>query len=245
MAQNGQEKVAIVTGAGRGIGRAVAIELARAGFALCLAARTREELEQTRALTGLEPSRSPIVLVDLAGESAPDDLFGAALDHFGRLDLLVNNAGWAPPRTPLVKISPADQDRILAVNLRAPIALARLAATRMAHDPGGGLIINIASPAALNTPAGETIYAASKAGLVAFTRACFAEFRGAGIRTCVIIPGLTDTALIPHNKRLDRTLMLRPADVAAAVMNVVNAPADVCPVELVLEPARDPMRGGR
>src|ERR1700674_3195305 len=132
--QKAAQKVALVTGAGRGIGRAIAIELARAGFALCLAARTRDQLEKTRALTGLEPRRSPIVLVDLAGEAAPDDLFGAALDHFGPLAVLVNNAGWAPPRTPLVKISAADQDRMLAVNLRAPIALARMAAARMAHD---------------------------------------------------------------------------------------------------------------
>jgi NAD(P)-dependent dehydrogenase (short-subunit alcohol dehydrogenase family) len=245
MAQNPEEKVALVTGAGRGIGRAIAIELARAGFALCLAARTRDQLEQTRALTGLEPQRSPIVLVDLANETAPDDLFGAVLDHFGHLDVLVNNAGWAPPRTPLVKIGAADQDRILAVNLRAPIALARMAAARMAQDARGGAIINIASAAARTTPAGETIYAASKAGLVAFTRACFAEFRGHGIRTCVIIPGLTDTALIPHNKRLDRALMLQPADVAAAAMGVVNASPGTCPLELVLEPSRDPLRAGR
>jgi len=243
--QDTRQRVALVTGAGRGVGRAVAIALAQAGFSLCLAARTREELEQTRELSGLAPARSLIVLIDLAQEEAPESLIGAACEHFGRLDVLVNNAGWAPARTPLIKSGAADQDRILATNLRAPIALARLAAMRMAAQESGGVIVNLASVAARRMPAGEAIYAAAKAGLIAFTHAAFAELRERGIKLSVIIPGLTDTTLIPHNKRLDRSLMLRPEDVAAAVMNIIDAPAGVCPVELVLEPQRDPLRGGR
>jgi NAD(P)-dependent dehydrogenase (short-subunit alcohol dehydrogenase family) len=238
-----QRKVAIITGAGRGVGRATALALAQAGFALCLAARTREELDRTRELSGLVPAQTLIVLIDLAQEDAPDCLIETAYEHFGRLDVLVNNAGWAPARTPLIKLGGNDQDRILAVNLRAPIALARLAATRMAAHESGGAIVNIASTTARRTPSGEAVYAAGKAGLIAFTHAAFAELRDRGIKLSVIIPGLVDTSLIPHNKRLDRSLMLRPEDVATAVMMVVNAPAGVCPVEIVLEPQRDPMRG--
>src|SRR5712691_11300303 len=221
-AERNENRVALVTGAGRGIGRAVALELACSGFALCLAARSRIELEETRKLSGLSPERSLIVLLDLAMEESPGQLIGAALDHFGRIDVLVNNAGWAPPRTPLV--------------------LTRLAAAQMAKQESGGTIVNIASAAARNLSPGETIYAAAKAGLVAFTHACFAELRQHGIRTSVIIPGLVDTALIPHNKRLERTLMLKPADVAAAVMSIINAPEGACPLEVVLEPQRDPLR---
>ena len=245
MAMYQADKVALVTGAGRGIGRAVALALARKGYALALAARTRDELEATRSASGLAPVQALIVLVDLATEDAPDDLIGATLDHFGRLDLLVNNAGWAPPRTPLVKFSAADQDRVLAVNLRAPIALARLAAAQMANQPGGGLIINIASAAARNTPAGEAVYAAAKAGLVAFTHASFAELRHHNVRTSVIIPGLTDTALIPPNKRLARTAMLTPENVADTVISIVDTPTAACPLEIVLEPTQDPMRAPR
>ncbi|MGD0291180.1 MAG: SDR family oxidoreductase [Candidatus Binataceae bacterium] len=243
--QETRQRVAIVTGAGRGVGRAVAIALARAGFALCLAARTREELEHTRTLCGLAPARSLIVLLDLAQEEAPECLIDTAFDHFGPVDVLVNNAGWAPARTPLVKLSAADQDRILAINLRAPIALARLAAKRMASQEHAGVIVNVASSAARRMPSGEAIYAAAKAGLIAFTHAAFAELRDRGIKLSVVIPGLIDTSLIPHNKRLDRRLMLRPEDVAAAVISIINAPAGVCPVELVLEPQRDPLRGGQ
>jgi dehydrogenase/reductase SDR family member 4 len=241
MAEQKKQRVALITGAGRGIGRATALALAREGYSLCLGARTFDELEETRRLSGLEPARSLIVLIDLAGEESPQELFDAALEHFGQIDVLVNNAGWAPPRTPLVKSSAAAQDRILAVNLRAPIALTRLAAARMVKS-GGGAIVNIASSAARGTPAGEAVYAAAKAGLVAFSRAAFAELRSSGVKLAVIIPGLVDTALIPHNKHLDRALMLEAQDVAEAVMTVLRAPVRACPVEIVLEPQRNPER---
>jgi NADP-dependent 3-hydroxy acid dehydrogenase YdfG len=236
-----EARVAIVTGAGRGIGRAIALELASAGYSLCLAARSRDELEETRSQSGLPPERALIVLVDLASEDAPEHLVGAALDCYGRIDALVNNAGWAPPRTPLLKMRTADLDRMIAVNLRAPIALTRLAAPAMIQR-GAGTIVNVASSAAIKAPAGEAAYAATKAALIAFTRASFHEMRQSGLKLTVIVPGLVDTALIPNNKRLDRAAMLTTADVARAVMQIVNSPAGACPVEVTLEPQLDPER---
>jgi NADP-dependent 3-hydroxy acid dehydrogenase YdfG len=234
-------RVAIVTGAGRGIGRAVALELARAGYSLCLAARSRDELEETRSQSGLPHERALIVLVDLASEDAPDLLVGAALDCYGSIDVLVNNAGWAPPRTPLLKMRPVDIDRMIAVNLRAPIALTRLAAAAMTPQ-GKGTIINVASSAAIKAPAGEAVYAATKSALIAFTHASFHEMRQSGLKLTVIVPGLVDTALIPNNKRLDRDAMLSTSDVAHAVMQIVSSPAGACPVEVTLEPQLDPER---
>jgi short-subunit dehydrogenase len=236
-----EQRIAIVTGAGRGIGRAVALELARAGFALCIAARTYDELAETRRLSGLDARRSLIVLIDLAQYEAPEMLFHAALDHFGRIDAVVNNAGWAPARTPLEKLNADDEARMIAVNLRAPAALSRLAAAPM-KKRGTGVIVNIASAAARATPAGEAVYAATKAGLVAFTHASFKELRGSGVKVSVILPGLADTDLIPANRRLDRDAMLTPAAVASAVLGIIEAPANICPVEIVLESSRDPMR---
>ncbi len=235
------EKVAVITGAGRGIGRAIAGALAREGFALCLAARSDQELNETRRMTGLGAERSLIVLLDLANRDSYQALITTAFDHYGRIDLLVNNAGWAPPRTSFQKMSEEYVDRILSVNLRAPIALARIVATRMAAQ-GSGAIINVASLAARKTPAGEAVYAAAKAGLIAFTHAAFAELRQAGIKVSVIVPGLVDTALIPPSKRLDRAAMLAPGDIAEAVLQIVRAPARSCPVEIVIEPQRDPER---
>jgi dehydrogenase/reductase SDR family protein 4 len=233
--------VALITGAGRGIGRAIALALAREDYTLCIAARTREELEETRRLSSLPIDRALIVLIDLADAESAEAVVETTLDCFGRIDVLVNNAGWAPPRTSLTKMSAGDVDRILAVNLRAPIALSKMAAIAMA-ERGSGAIINIASSAARNMPAGEAVYAAAKAGLVAFTHAAFAELGDRGIKVSAIIPGLVDTKLIPHNKRLDRELMLAPDDVAAAVLNIVKSPARVCPVEVVLHPQRRPER---
>jgi NAD(P)-dependent dehydrogenase (short-subunit alcohol dehydrogenase family) len=233
--------VAIVTGAGRGIGRAIALQLAREGYSLAIAARNRDQLEETRRLTGHPLSRALIVLIDLAYQESAQALFDASMDCFGRLDVLVNNAGWAPPRTPIVKASEDDHSRIIGVNLATPIALTRLAAIAMS-ERGGGTIVNIASMAARNMPAGEAAYAAAKAGLIAFTQASFAELRERGIKVSVVIPGLTDTALIPQNKRLERSVMLSPDDVAGAVMQIVKSPARTCPVEIVLEPQHRPER---
>ncbi|MGO9060562.1 MAG: SDR family oxidoreductase [Candidatus Binataceae bacterium] len=234
-------RVAVVTGAGRGIGRAITIELAREGYRLCMAARTREQLEETRALSGLAAPDSLIVLLDLADSEAPAALIDTAMDYYGRLDVLINNAGWAPARRAVTKVSDAEQDRMIAVNLRAPIALTRLAAVQMLKQ-GAGTIVNIASTAGLKSPSMEAIYAATKAGLIAFTRACFNEFRDGGVRISVIIPGLVDTALIPANKHLDRSLMLSPARVALAVMQTLSSPPGMCPVELIIEPDRNPER---
>jgi NADP-dependent 3-hydroxy acid dehydrogenase YdfG len=206
-----------------------------------MAARTREELEETRNSTGLPPERSLIVLLDLGHSEAPAALIDAALDLHGRIDVLVNNAGWAPPRTALPKVRESELDEILAVNLRAPIALARLASIPMARQ-GSGTIVNIASSSARLAPEGEAVYAAAKAGLLAFNRAAFADLRNSGIKVAAVVPGLVDTALIPDNKRLDRKAMLRAEDVASAVMAIVNAPAHACPVEISLEPQADPMR---
>ncbi len=241
MAEMHPHPVALITGGGRGIGRAIALSLAREGYSLCIAARSRGELEETRRLSNLPIERALIVLVDLADEDSAEAVVETALDLFGRIDVLVNNAGWAPPRTALVKMRGSDADRILAVNLRAPIALSRMAATAMA-ERGSGAIVNIASSAARNLAAGEAVYAASKAGLVAFTHAAFAELGDRGIKVSVVIPGLVDTTLIPNNKRLDRELMLAPDDVAAAVLDIVKSPARVCPVEVVLHPQRRPER---
>ncbi len=236
-----EDQVALVTGAGRGIGRAIALELARRGFNLCLAARSREQLEETRRLSGLPPQRSLIVLVDLTTSDGPEMLLRATLDHFGRLDLLVNNAGWAPPRKPIVRCSLEEIDAMVALNLRAPIVLTKLAAKEMMAR-SGGTIVNIASTAGKLTPHGEAVYAATKAGLLAFTRACFAELRHSGIKIGAVVPGLVDTSFVPANKALDRARMLSAEDVASAVIQIQSAPPSVCPLEIWLEPQYDPMR---
>jgi NAD(P)-dependent dehydrogenase (short-subunit alcohol dehydrogenase family) len=242
MSQEGDQKVVVVTGAGRGIGRATALALAREGFALCLVSRSRDELLETRALAGLAPARSLIVLLDLAHEDAPDALMTAVLEHYGRIDVLVNQAGMAAPATTLTELSTADIDRLFAVNLRAPIAIGRMAAAMMTQT-GGGTIVNVAACSAPRARSGQALCAAAKAGLLAFTRAASEELRAARIKVSAVVTAPTDAASSAPETAVDRAAMLAPEDVAAAVLRIVRAPADECPVELVLEPPRDPSRG--
>lgn len=239
-------KVILVTGASTGFGRLIAETAARKGYRVFASMRNVEGKNAANARElGELANRESVWLraleLDVTDDASAERAVAEALREGGRIDVLVNNAGWAPPRTPVHRMSQGDLDRILAVNLRAPIALARLAAAAMIEQ-AGGTIVNIASAAAHHMAPGEAVYAASKAGLIAFTRSAFAELRMHDVKMSAIVPGLVDTALIPDNKRLNRASMLKPEDVAAAVMQVVHAAPGACPVEIVLEPQLDPMR---
>jgi len=133
-----EPRVAIVTGAGRGIGRAVALELARAGYTLCIAARSREELEETRSQSGLAPRQALIVLVDLASEEAPEQLIVAALDCYGRVDVLVNNAGTAEPRVGAAELTADEAMKGFGINVFGPVRVmhAFLPLLRASDNPG-------------------------------------------------------------------------------------------------------------
>jgi short-subunit dehydrogenase len=179
------------------------------------------------------------VLVDLTQSESTSHLFEASLEHFGHIDVLVNNAGWGPSRRSLTKTSDADIERIIDLNLRAPIKLSRLVLQHMAAR-GSGTIVNIASVAGLTAPPGEAVYGAVKAGLIAFSRACFEQYRATGVRISVVIPGLVDTTLIPANKKLDRSVMLSPEEVARAVRGIIETESSACPLEVRIEPSRNP-----
>ena len=230
------DDVLLITGSS-GIAEATALLAGREGYKVFIAGLDESQCRDLSARI----EGSGYFAGDLREPSAADGALSGCVEHFGRVDVLVNNAGWAPARTALARMSEADMDRVLAVNLRAPIALARLAAAAMTAQ-GGGAIGNISSAAARNTPGGGTVYAAAKAGLIAFTLAAFAELRRGKTKVSVVVPGLVDTGLIPNNKRLNRAAMLRAEDVADAVMQIVRAPAHACPIEVVLEPQIDPIR---
>ena len=235
------EQVALVTGAGRGIGRAIALRLTRAGCRVAALARTESELAETISAAQTAPHHAPILAVP-ADVTHDDDLETAVrliIERLGGITILINNAGFAPPRGTVLKTSLADWDRTLATCLRAPMVLVRLVLPDMlAH--GYGTIVNIASIAAKRGRAGEAAYAAAKFGLIGFTQSLFAEVRDHGIKVVAICPGLVDTDLIPQNKRVDRAKFLQPSDIADAVFDVLASPVRACPTEIVLEPQYDP-----
>jgi NAD(P)-dependent dehydrogenase (short-subunit alcohol dehydrogenase family) len=179
-------KVAIVTGASAGLGARFARVLDSVGARVVVAARRRDRLEQLAA----ELQDAHPVECDLADDGAPEALVAATLAHYGRVDVLVNNAGVSEP-TPAFD-EPTDKfARTLRVNLIAPFELARECARAMVADGAGGTIINIASIWGLvgvgQIP--EAGYAASKGGLVNLTRELAAQFARRGVRVNCLAPG--------------------------------------------------------
>ena len=143
------------------------------------------------------------VPADVTRDADLEQAVRVIMERLGRITILVNNAGFAPPRSSLLKTSLADWDRTLGTCLRAPMVLTRLVLPDMlAHDHGS--IINVASIAGKKGRAGEAAYAAAKFGLLGFTQSLFEEVREHGIKVTAICPGVVDTDLIPPNKNVDR-----------------------------------------
>jgi len=231
--------IALITGAGRGIGRATALRLARAGCDLALVARTQAELEAVAAEAAPSGVRTLVLPADITDDAQVESFLQRGVVQLGTISILVNNAGWAPPRTRVGKATVAEWDRMLATCLRAPMVLSRLLLPDMLVHKRGA-IINIASGAAHAARPGEAAYAAAKAGLIAFTRTLFAEVRDSGIKVAVICPGYVDTDLVPANRRVDRSKFLQPEDVAEAIFQVLTSDPRACSTEVILEPQLDP-----
>jgi hypothetical protein len=229
-------QVALVTGAGRGIGRAVALALAREGAAVALAARTRAELAAVAAEIREAGGRALAVPTDVTQDTAVEALVEQTVGELGRLDLLVTAAGVAS-FGPVSAAKPGDWDAMLAVNLRAVMVCCRAVLGPMARQRRG-TIVNVASVAATRAIPGAAAYAATKAGVLAWSRGLAEEVRAEGIRVGVVLPGAVDTPLwdaIPNAP--DRRRMLTPDDVARAVLLMATLPPGAALEEVTLLPA--------
>ncbi len=181
-------KVAIVTGASRGLGRAVAEALVEQGVNVLAAARSAAEL---RELEESAPEKIHAVQCDMKDHDAVAALASQAIEHFGRLDIVVNNAGIAPAGFFLEQ---SDQvwDDVMAVNVKAPAVLARAAGQHMVAQ-GSGKIINIASTSGILGKAMLVAYSSSKGALLQFTKALAAEWAAKGVQVNAIAPGAFET----------------------------------------------------
>jgi NADP-dependent 3-hydroxy acid dehydrogenase YdfG len=229
-------QVALVTGAGRGIGRAIAEALAREGAAVVLAARSRQQLAEVAAAIRSGGGRALAVPTDVTQDAAVEALVELAVAELGRVDILVTAAGVAS-FGPVAATKPADWDAMLTVNLRAVMVQCRAVLPVMLHQRRG-TILNVASVAAQRPIAGAAAYSATKAGVVAWSRVLAEELRAEGVRVGVLLPGAVDTPLwdaIPSGP--DRARMLRPEDVARAAVLMVSMPPGASLEELTLLPA--------
>jgi len=187
-------KVAIVTGGGRGIGRAVAAAFAREGARVCVTARSRDELGATVDEIGASGGESMFVSCDIADRAAVEDMVARTVGAYGRLDILVNNAGGGGERAPVEQSDPDRWIRGVQVNLFGPYFACRAAIPPMKAG-GGGKIINIGSGVGHAVRPGNTSYASSKAALWMFTRSLAMEVWKDGIEVNEVIPGPVDTRL--------------------------------------------------
>jgi len=224
-------QVAIVTGAGLGIGRGIALGLAEAGADVALAARTESDLEEVAATIRALGRRALVVPTDVLAEAACEHLVTATVEHFGRLDILVNNAGGAMPRAAL-DTSEGFMARTFAFNVTAPLTLTKLAARQMVDTAGQGAVVNISSRSASMTQTMFVAYGAAKAALDRMTRNIAPELAprvrvnaidvgGVATRSLEIV--LTDDAL--RRQFLEATPMHRPGqpeDIACAVLYLVS-----------------------
>lgn len=186
-------RVAIITGGSRGLGRAMAGALAEAGADVVLASRTLSQLETAAAQIAVETGREPLIVPTNVQKSSECDLLVArTLDHFGRLDIMVNNAGIGDRRGAGEKIwdlDDADWQDTIEVNLYSTFYCSRAAARAFREQGEGGVVLNVASGTALRSSANSFGYAAAKAGVISLTKSLSGMLIGEGIRVNCIIPG--------------------------------------------------------
>jgi NADP-dependent 3-hydroxy acid dehydrogenase YdfG len=229
-----------VTGAGRGIGKAVSVALAQAGCRVVLAARTREQIEAVQKEILSQGGDALAIPTDLTVDENIQRLVEASQAKWGAVEILINNAGWGK-RAPVVGASLTDWDQTFRLNLRAPMVLAKALLPNMIAKREGA-VINIGSVSGKTGEANGAAYSASKFGLIGFTQSLYEEVREHNIKVAVILPGFVDTPLIPPNRQLDRSKMIQADDIAQTVLFVLTSPATCCPVEITVRPQRTPYR---
>ena len=200
----------MVTGAGRGIGRAIALAFARAGADVACLARTGKELDETAALVRKEGRKALAVPADVSSEADVSRAAEAVLAAFGRVDILVNNAGVFVYK-PFADLTSQDFDRTLAVNLRGTFLCCKAFAPGMAAR-GAGRILNVASIHGRVGDANVTAQCASKFGVIGLTESLARELKPRGVAVNAICPGSVDPGADPKRPPLERKLL--PGDVA-------------------------------
>ena len=232
-------QVAVVTGAARGIGEAIAMRLARMGAAVVLTARDSARLMQVKTAIEQQAGKAIILPCDLLDAGAVAAFGEQVRQQFGRCDILVNNAGIAVLRKPLIDLPVEEWDQTIDTNLRAPYLMIRSLAPMMIAARFGH-IINISSLAGKNVLPEGAAYSASKWGLNGLTYSVAEELRQFRVRVSVIAPGSVNTSFGSSGSTKDRTRMIQPDDVAQVVAMLVTQPPTSFVSEVLLRPTIKP-----
>jgi len=230
---------ALVTGAGRGIGRAIALALAREGARVTVVSRTASELDSLVSELESLGARGIAFAGDLRSRSACDAAIAAAVSNFGGLQLLVNNAGVGQFAT-VEETDDQTWDDVIGTNLTAVFRLTRAAIPHLARP--GGQIVMISSLAGQNPIAGMATYCASKAALDHFTACLMLEVRPKGIRVTTIAPGSVDTSFGAMPRSDDSSWKLSSEDVAQTLVDVVGLRDGAHTSRVEMRPARPQKR---
>ncbi len=199
-----QGQVAIITGAGRGIGAAAARRLAAAGAAVVLAARSEEEVEAVAAQLRRQGSRAIAVAADVSDLAGVEEIVESALEQYDRVDILVNNAGVIWPLEEVSEVDPEEWAYNIMINLVGPFFMVRNVLPLML-DQGYGRILNIGSGAAEEPMLGASAYCTAKAGLAMFTRTLALELAGSKVSVNLLNPGEVDTSMQEDIRSIDTT----------------------------------------
>lgn len=241
MADQVTGKCAVVTGASKGIGYAIAEALAGAGANVVISARNEAEVQEAaRRLNEVSPGEVAGVAADVRRLEDVRRMIGTAAERFGGVDILVNNAG-VGGFAPIDRIDPERWNQIIETNLTGVYYCCHEAIPLM-RGRGGGWIINIASLAGKNPLAGGTAYNASKFGLVGFSEALMLDVRDYDIRVNYIMPGSVATYFNGHTPTEEDAWKIQPEDIAQIVMDLLAFPGRTLPSRVEVRPSRPPKR---
>jgi NADP-dependent 3-hydroxy acid dehydrogenase YdfG len=231
-------QVVLVTGAGRGLGRELALAFARAGAHVAAVARTREQIEDTAAEVSKQGRRALPVVADVTQQDQVKAMVSQVLETFGKLDILINNAGVAV-YGPFAEQKAEDWRAMIDTNLVGTLYCTHAVLPAMLGQ-GAGLIVNIASVAGIHGLPNEAVYCASKHGVRGFTDALAVELKDKGIRVSGLYPGGMNTPFWDvQTYGGDRSRIMQPAKVAEMVVALASQPQGTLVREVILFPTNE------
>lgn len=230
------DKVAIITGAGSGNGRGIALRLAEEGARVVIADVSETGAQETAALAIELGVETLVVRVDVSRREQVEAMLAATLERFGQIDILVNNAG-VESMAPFLELAEAEWDRVLGVNLKGPFICTQAVAKEMAKAGRGGKVVNIASICAAVALVGEAHYIASKGGLLMLNKAMALDLAAYNINVNAVGPGVIETAMTANSLSSPARVEMffnhiplkrigQPRDIANAVLFLASAEAD-------------------